>query len=41
MNDGFLEQGTDLETGFPVGKIGLTGTVIRLMSGKDITASGS
>ena len=41
VNDGFVAAGVDAVTGFPVGKIGLTGTVIRLMFGKDIAASGS
>jgi hypothetical protein len=41
VNDGFAVNGVDPTTQFPTGKIGLTGTVIRLMFGKDIAASGS
>jgi hypothetical protein len=41
VNDGFKADGSDPTTGFPTGKIGLSGTVIRLMFGKDIAANGS
>ena len=41
VNDGYNPSGSDPVTGFPTGKIGLIGSVIRLMFGKDIAASGS
>jgi len=41
VNDGFVANGTDRTTGFPIGRMGLSGTVIRLMFGKDIAVNGS
>jgi hypothetical protein len=41
VNDGFTPSGVDPVTQAPTGKIGTSGTVVRLMFGKDIAASGS
>ena len=36
VNNGFIPNGVDTVTGYPTGKVGLSGTVLRLMFGKDI-----